>query len=66
MPSEQEFTELQAAVIALHERMAQAEAALVMTRQILEKLVELTDSLHRRLSRFRDAAGPQPPLTGAN
>lgn len=64
--SEERIADLEAAVVALAERVSLLEAAQVKQLQVLEELTKLTASLHRRLSAIRDAMGPQPPLTGAN
>lgn len=66
MSDQERLHDLEAAVVALHERVAVLEAAQVKQHQVIQKLTELLDSLHRRLSRLRDAAGPQPPLSGEN
>lgn len=66
MSDHERISDIESALVALHERVALLEAAQVKQHQILQKLTELLDSLHRRLSRFRDAMGPQPPLSGEN
>ncbi len=66
MSDQERIDAIESALVALHERVSLLEAAQVKQYRVLQKLTELVDALHRRLSRFRDAAGPQPPLSTGN